>query len=61
MKKIDFILIPSITFALAYLFFVFIKMNFNAFEWSEGIRISYVVISTILSIVAIGVYLNEKN
>ena len=60
MKKIDFILIPAIVFAIMYLFIAFIKMNFNAFEWSEVIRVSYVFGSTILSIVAIGVYLNEK-
>jgi hypothetical protein len=55
-----FILTPAITFAIMYLFIAFIKMDFNAFEWGEDIRVSYVVISTILSIVAIVVYLNEK-
>ena len=61
MKKIDFILIPAITFAIMYLFIAFIKMNFNAFEWSVIIRATYVFMSTALSIAAIGVYLNEKN
>ena len=60
MKNTYFILIPAITFAIIYLFIAFIKMDFNASEWSEFIRLSYVFFSTILSIVAIVVYLNEK-
>lgn len=60
MKKTDFILIPVITFAIMYLFIAFIKMDFNAFGWSEGARILYVVISTVLSLAAIGTYIDTK-